>query len=237
MARSLALEHPPVSHVVERRHASRAWPRGDPPRVVANVHASVTLACVVIATAKRRQVLDDLVMPSVVAQGFDEVVVVGDHHSGDGWRHLPFRPLTGTTIDALFKRDVGTAATSSDWLFYLCDDHRVHPDFSRDLLQFMQETPLGSKDVIVPARFCQRNGEKIGLNMGWPGYLGHAYCGGHGGIYPRSAVQEIPWSLAPWHPNWDFFHSRLLLERDYHFHYQSDSCYLEDVDPTGEPWL
>ena len=98
-----------------------------------------------IASAKRRQLLDELVLPSVVAQSFDECVVVGDFHSGAGWRHLPFRPLTGSTIDALFKRDVGTVATSSDWLFYLCDDHRVHPDFSQDLLQFMQETPLGPK--------------------------------------------------------------------------------------------
>lgn len=204
---------------------------------MANVYAPVTLACVVIATAKRRQVLDELVMPSVVAQGFDEVVVVGDYRSGDGWRHLPFRPLTGTTIDALFKRDVGTAATSSDWLFYLCDDHRVHPDFSCDLLQFMQECAVGPQDVIVPARFCQRDGEKIGLNMGWPGYLGHAYCGGHGGIYPRRAVQDVPWSLAPWHPNWDFYFSQILLERGYNFHYMNGTCYIEDVDPTGEPWL
>jgi hypothetical protein len=237
MAQALALEHPPVGHVVERRHAHRTRPRGDPPRVVANVHPLVTLACVVIATAKRRPVLDDLVMPSVVAQGFDEVVVVGDYRSGDGWRHLPFRPLTGTTIDALFKRDVGTAATSSDWLFYLCDDHRIHPDFSRDLLQFMQECAVGPQDVIVPARFCQRNGEKIGLNMGWPGYLGHAYCGGHGGIYPRAAIQQVPWSLAPWHPNWDFYYSQILLERGYNFHYMNGTCYIEDVDPNGEPWL
>lgn len=180
--------------------------------------------------------MDTLVLPSVVAQGFDEVVVVGDFHSGEGWRHLPFRPLTGTTIDALFKRDVGTLATSAEWLCYLCDDHRIHPDFSRDLAQFFAEQPLGPKDVIVPARFCERNGEKIGLNMGWPGYVGKAYCGGHGGIFPRAAIQDVPWSLAPWHPNWDAFHSRILMERGYNFHFQSASMYIEDVGP-GEPWL
>jgi hypothetical protein len=177
------------------------------------------------------------VLPSVVAQGFDEVVVVGDFHSGDGWRHLPFRPLTGSTIDALFKRDVGAVATTSKWLFYLCDDHRVHPDFSKDLCQLMQDVTFGPKDIIVPARFCTRGEEKIGLNMGWPGYLCHAYIGGHGGIFPRAAVQEVPWSVAPWHPNWDYYHSRILLDRDYQFHYQSASVYIEDVDPHGEPWL
>lgn len=197
----------------------------------------MSLACIIIASQKRRALLDELVLPSVVAQRFDEVVVVGDFHSGPGWRHLPFRPLTGNTIEALFKRDVGTVATSSDWLLYLTDDHRLHPDFSHDLAEFMYTTSLGPKDIIVPGRFCQRNGEQIGLNMGWPGYMGHAYCGGHGGIFPRAAIQELPWSLAPWHPNWDYMHSRILMERGYQFHYQSGSCLLEDVEPNGEPWL
>ena len=35
-----------------------------------------------IASAHRRQLLDELVLPSVVAQGFDECVVVGEYHSG-----------------------------------------------------------------------------------------------------------------------------------------------------------
>jgi hypothetical protein len=194
------------------------------------------IACIVIASRKRRELLDELVLPSVLAQGFDEVVVIGDYHSGDGWRHLPFAPLLGNTIDAQFKRDVGAVATSSEWLFYLCDDHRVHPDFSKDLAAFMQEHHPTQQDVIVPARFCERNGEKIGLNMGWPGYLGHAYCGGHGGIFPRKAIREIPWSVAPWDPQWDFYHSRFLQERNYNFHYMSGTCMIEDIE-GGEPWL
>lgn len=197
----------------------------------------MNLACVVIASLKRRQLLDELVMPSVVAQSFDEVVVVGDYHSGPGWRHLPFRPLTGSTIDAQFKRDVGTLATSAEWILYLCDDHRLHPDFSKDLAQFVTEHPIGPRDVVVPARFCERDGEKIGLNMGWPGYLGRAYCGGHAGIFPRAAIQDVPWSIAPWHANWDYFHSRILLERNYHFHYMGGSVLIEDVEPNSEPWL
>lgn len=195
------------------------------------------MACVIIASAKRRALLDELVLPSVLAQGFKETVVVGEYHSGAGYRHLPFRPLTGTTIDALFKRDVGAVATSSTWILYLCDDHAVHPDFSRDLAAFMTEHPMGSKDIIVPARFCERNGERIGLNMGWPGYLGHAYCGGHGGIFPRAAIQDVPWSLAPWHQNWDYMHSRILLERGYQMHYQTGTCLIQDVEEGTEPWL
>ena len=182
--------------------------------------------------------MDDLILPSVLAQEFDECVVIGDYHSGDGYRHLPFRPLTGSTIDALFKRDVGAVATSSDRLFYLCDDHAVHPDFSNDLTQFLSEHPdLGPKDVIVPARFCERDGEKIGLNMGWPGYLGHAYVGGHGGIFPRALIREVPWSVAPWDVQWDYHWSRMALDHGAVFHFQGASCYIQDVEPNSEPWL
>ena len=101
----------------------------------------------------------------------------------------------------------------------------------------MNSTLLGQKDVIVPARFCERKGEKIGLNMGWPGYLGRPYVGGHGGIFPRTLIQEVPWSVAPWAPEWDYVHSRMLLDHGANFHFQSASCYIEDIEPNSEPWL
>ena len=194
----------------------------------------MSIACIVVATLKRRQLLDDSVMPSVVAQDFDECVVVGDYRSGAGWRHLPFPPLLGTTTDAQFKRDVGTLATNATHLLYLCDDHRLHPKFKRDLVAVLASAQ--SKEIVVPARFCERDSERIGLNMGWPGYAGQEYVGGHAGVFPRAAIQELPWSVAPWHPNWDFFHSRILAERGYTFLYQRDTCLIEDVE-GGEPWL
>ena len=132
---------------------------------------------------------------------------------------------------------MGAVATASEWLFYLCDDHRVHPDFSKDLAAFMLEHNPSQRDVIVPARFCERKGEKIGLNMGYPGYLGRAYCGGHGGIFPRKAIQEVPWSVAPWDRQWDFYHSRMLQDHDFRFHYMSGEMYIEDIEPNSEPWL
>ena len=195
------------------------------------------IACIIIASRNRGKLLDELVLPSVVAHGFDEVVVVGDFHSGSGWRHLPFPPLTGTTVDAQLKRDVGTAATSSDVLLFLCDDHRLHPDFSQDLAVILTEQPLGPTDIIIPARFCVRESEKIGLNMGYPGYMGRMYVGGHAGIFPRTLLQQVPWSIAPFHPNWDFYHSRILVERGAVLRYQSDRLFIEDIEPGTEPWL
>lgn len=197
----------------------------------------MSVACIIIASRKRETLLDQLILPSALAQYFDELVVVGDYHSGDGWRHLPFPPLTGSTIDAQFKRDVGTLATKSDWLVYLCDDHRLHPDFSKDLAAFMQEATPGPKDIIVPARFCVRNEEKIGLNMGYPGYMGRAYVGGHAGVFHRDLIREVPWSIAPWNPNWDFFHTRICIERGANLHFLNDRLYIEDIEPESRPWL
>jgi hypothetical protein len=195
----------------------------------------ITVACVVIASLKRRQLLDDLIMPSVIEQGFDEVVVVGDFHSGEGWRHLPFRPVFGNTIDAQWKRDVGAVATRSSHIVYLCDDHRLHPDFSRD---FAATAPQErTKTIVVPTRFTVRDGKHIGLNMGWPGYMGKPYAGGHCGIFPRIAIESVPWGVAPLHPNWDFFHTQVLLEHGFTFTFMSDSCFIEDIEPGAEPWL
>ena len=73
--------------------------------------------------------------------------------------------------------------------------------------------------------------------MGWPGYLGRSYCGGHAGIFPRAAIREVPWSVAPWDPHWDFHHSRILMSRGYNFHFQTGTMMIEDIEPGSEPWL
>src|SRR6267378_1306248 len=111
-----------------------------------------TIACIVIARGDRGQLLDELVIPSVINQGFAEVVVVGNYHSGQGYRHLPVPDITRTTVDAQIKRDIGTAATSSPLIVYLSDDHRLDPFFCLGLRDF----PLGSRAIGVPKRFCIR---------------------------------------------------------------------------------
>lgn len=184
----------------------------------------VTVACVIIASEKRRALLEKQILPSVVIQPFNEVVVVGDYRSGLGYRHLPFPRLTGTTVDAQFKRDIGTVATTSEWIVYLCDDHRLDADFAKNLRQ----AGLNEKGIGVPTRYTVRDTE-IPLNMG------DGYCGGHAGVFHRGAIQQVPWSVTPWHPNWDYIHSRMLLERGYEL-VELPTCRIEDIE-GGMPWL
>lgn len=165
-------------------------------------------------------------MPSVIGQGFDEVVVVGHHHSGDGYRHLPVPDITRTTVDALIKRDVGTAATTSELLVYLCDDHRLDSCFGVAL----RDVSLGKGAIGVPRRITNRGPQVVHLNTGF----GEGYCGGHSGVFHRAGIQEVPWTIAPHHPNWDVFHSRMLMARGYEL-VELPDCMIEDVE-GGEPW-
>lgn len=186
-----------------------------------------SIACIVIATAKREKLLDELVMPSVLGQGFEEVVVVGSYHSGKGYRHLPVPDITRNTVDALIKRDVGTAATTSDLLLYLCDDHRLDTFF----LVALRDISLGENRIGVPARITNRGPKTVALNMG----IQDGYCGGHAGVFPRSAVQLVPWSVSPHHPNWDVLHSKMLTSRGYELVSLPD-CLIEDIEKGAEPW-
>lgn len=185
-----------------------------------------TIACVVIAGGKRQELLDEVVIPSVLGQAFEEVVVIGNHHSGAGYRHLPVPDVTRTTVDALIKRDVGTMATSSEWLVYLCDDHRLDPFFG----VAVRDRCLPKRSIGIPARITNRGPKTVALNMG----LKDGYCGGHGMVVHRSVIQEVPWTVAPHHPNWDVLHSQMLTARGYELVGLPD-CLIEDVE-GGEPW-
>lgn len=189
-----------------------------------------SIACIIIACEKRRGLLDEHVVPSVVQQGFDEVVVVGPYHSGGGYRHLPFPPITDSTIDAQLKRDVGTSATSSEWLVYLSDDHKLCADFTTMLAATPLFYPGGETVIGVPERYCWHGGRRVRLNMGLP-----EYCGGHAGVFHRSAIQTVPWSVAPHHRNWDVLHTQMLTGRGYQLVELAD-CMIEDLEPQSQPW-
>lgn len=166
----------------------------------------VTLDCVIVMSAKRAIQLGEQVLTSVLRQRcFGEVFVVGDYWPGEGYRYLPVPPLTGTTVDALVKRDCATVASRADAILYLCDDHALLGEWALEWPAYAQ----ANWGVLVPARYTDLDGTLVEINNGMdPRDPNGPHCGGHAGIYRREVLRRYPWSSAPHHPNWDLLHSR-----------------------------
>ena len=188
-----------------------------------------SVACIIIAgEGNRTNLIDEYAIPNALAAGFDEVLVVGTHHAFSGGRYLHVPALTHSTTDALVKRDVGTLASTSDWLFYLSDDHAVH-----------RKGPLPDHwlDIGVPSRFCMVEGNQVLLNMGLdPSDPSYPYCGGHGGLFSRKLISLFPWSTQPHDRLWDLLSSRSLVAFGARLGNQL-GWKIIDLTPETRPWL
>lgn len=188
------------------------------------------VACVVIAGGYRTQLLDEEVIPSVVANGFDEVVVSGAHHEGKGYRYLHVPHLTDTTIDALMKRDAGTLATTSEVICYLCDDHAFGSSSVADAIRVAAEDTTW--DVIVPRREAVHPVHGlIRVNNG----EGEGYCGGHAGVFRRRVIEHRPWSAMPHNRLWDLWASNLQQQAGFQF-VSVGGVTVRDLEPEHAPW-
>ena len=191
----------------------------------------MTVACILIVTQSRVELVRDVVLPSVLRGGFDEVLWVGDGEPGDGYEFLPLPRMTGTTVDALAKRDVGTLASSADWLCYLADDHAWASPADQ-----LSCPAFAESDIIVPGRWCESAGQRIVLNMGLDRTDPNApYCAGHGGFFRRSLIQARPWLTMPHHPNWDLLATRIQLEMGARLT-ADDRVSIQDLEPQHQPW-
>lgn len=187
------------------------------------------LDCAIIVSAKRVDLVRSQILPSVLGQGvFNEVFVVGDYEVGEGYRYLPVPPLTGTTLDALVKRDCATVASRADAILFLSDDHRLEPGWNWGWNEWREM----AWDVLVPARFTIHDGATVEVNNGMDGrWPGAPYCAGHAGIYMRDALHDFPWTSSPHDPFWDLHHSKHMLAAGSWFLHCPDLKVL-DIDPN-----
>jgi len=192
-----------------------------------------TIACVILAGPNRNDLITEKVLPSVVGQPFTEIVVVGHYKEGTGYRYIHVPPVTGTTVDALIKRDTAAVATEADILVYLCDDHRLSPTFYDDLQMYLPEP----WDLLAPSRYTMREGLSIPLNMG----RREGYIGGHGIVARRSALRLLPW-MAGLHQGdaariWDVTHTHEAVRRGVRVSFAPDGVLgIEDIEPGAQPW-
>ena len=222
----------------------------------------MTLAAAIIISAKRRALVADVILPAVRHVGFDEIVIVGDFWQGPGYRWLDVPTITGTTVDALVKRDAAALATTSDAIAYFCDDHQPDYDFAEQYRAVYAH--LDDWDVLVPRRWTMRDsGDGHGhrlmvpLNMGaepglpsvakpheavqaaatiWAAGMPQAgYCAGHGGIFRRRVLQRFPWVTMPHNRLWDLYASQIHQREGLRYRW-TDDLTIFDVEPGAEPW-
>lgn len=192
-----------------------------------------SIACVIVAKGgknARDHLLTETILPSVLAQRFEEVVVVGTYQPGDGYRYLHVPALTDTTVDALIKRDVGALATTSDTILFLADDHALDPGFRGDLGRWLDQP----WDVLSPSRYTVRDGNRMYLNMG----KGDHYIGGHGILVRRTALRLLPWMAIPPSLIWDRIWTHRIAALGARVVWAQDNeLAIVDVEPGATPWV
>ena len=190
------------------------------------------LAVVIIAGPNRLDTCLPEVVRSVVDQDPDEVLVVGDNirSYGSVLRVLNVEPMTRTTLDALVKRDVGFVATTSRYICYLADDHKLSDGFVRTFRDHYADKDW---DMLAPTRITVRGQAIYNLNVG----KDMQYIGGHCGIYRRDILRKVPWSSSRHHPNWDVWHTHDLVKAGGRLRYADVDLSVEDVEPNAKPWM
>ena len=225
-----------------------------------------SVACVVVATEKRKALVNNHIVPSIRDQGFDEVVVTADYQDRNVNLYVPSTHYN--TLDALLRKQAALEATESDVVVYVSDDHYLDDRFLEGLLGRLKPILPGGPssevnclvrddpwDILCPWRYTVRDGSVISLNMGKDGLPdgGRDYVAGHAGIYRRSVLETVSWE--------DIYRKALTMGNDvsallydtWGTHLMLDSgstlCYCDEgdgvavvdidyfLDPGSKPWL
>ena len=149
----------------------------------------MSVACVVVATEKRKALVNGHIVPSIRDQDFDEVIVTADYQDRNVNLYLPSR--YNNTLDALVRKQAALEATESDVIVYDSDDHYLDDRFLEGLLGRLKD----DWDILAPWRFTRREGHLIDLGMGKDGLPDgdRDYVAGHVGIYRRSVLEAVSW--------------------------------------------
>lgn len=140
------------------------------------------------AYTERYNLLKNTVLPAVLTEGFDEVIVCGVFEEGDGYKYVPMKPMRRDRRDALHQRDLGAAYATGDLLVFCHDDHVPGPGgFVKTLkdLDLANDPPW---DLLVPQRLHGVTGAE--LNNG----RADNYMGGHCLVMRRWLWAEVPWT-------------------------------------------
>jgi len=133
--------------------------------------------------ASRYEILKEKVLPAALAEGFDEVIVVGNFEPGEGYQYLPMEPVVRARMNALHQRELGARHATGDILVFGHDDHAVGEGFGDKLRGY--QLPW---DLLVPKRVHGVTGEELDN-----GSL-RLYMGGHVLAMKRWLWARVPWT-------------------------------------------
>ncbi len=206
-----------------------------------------TVACVVVATEKRKALVNGHIVPSIMDQGFNEVIVTADYRDRNVNLYIP--SVYNNTLDALVRKQAALEANEGDVVVYVSDDHYLDDCFLEGLRGRLRD----KWDILAPFRFTIRDGKLIPLNMGKDGAPdgGRDYVAGHAGIYRRSVLEAVPWqdilvqteirkpASALFYDTWG---THMMLDAGYKLCYCEYGspiavCDIDHfIDATSEPW-
>ena len=149
----------------------------------------MSVACVVVATEKRKALVNGHIVPSIMDQGFDEVVVTANYRDRNVNLYIPDQYRN--TLDALVRKQKALEATTSDVVVYVVDDHFLDDCF----LDALSGRLADAWDILCPWRYTIRDHKLISLNMGQDGAPDgdRDYVAGHAGIYRRAVLEKTSW--------------------------------------------
>lgn len=184
-----------------------------------------------VGYASRYSLLKEKVLPAVLAQGFDEVIVAGSFEEGSGYAYVPVLPKYRDRRDALCQREAAARHATGDILIFGHDDHAVAADFGQQLVKYAGyrhgEMPVEFPDwdLLIPQRQHGITKETLanGKNEKEPVY---AYMGGHVLVMRRWLWATVPWTTVDTE-FWDTSMTRIWKEAGARLVYADDLVHLD----------
>ena len=135
----------------------------------------------------RADLLRTKILPAIISQEPDELLVVGQWEEGEGWRYIHLPPTTRDRSEALRQREMGLRLSTSPILIFSHDDHMLGEGF----IQTVRERYAGDDrwDLLVPRRIHHLTGEEL-ENGRKDGYMG-----GHVLVMRRRLCAQVPWDV------------------------------------------
>lgn len=185
----------------------------------------------------RYDLVKQYILPAILEQEFDEVIVAGCFEEGEGYCYIPVAPRCRDRRDALWQREIGARHATGDILVFGHDDHAPGKMFHGNLRMHMlgrnaARPDAPEWDLIVPRRI--HGVTQAVLNNGFEDGPGKtSYTGGHIMVLKRWLWATVPWTSVN-SEFWDCTQSRLWEEAGGKIHFATDLTHIDMEVAAGE---